>query len=77
MSSSAPNCLARASLSSVEAVAITRAPCSLANWIAATATPPPAPSTRTVSLGLMAPFVTTIRQAVPHATGKQAAFSNE
>jgi len=49
MPSSAPSARAAASFASVEAVAMTRAPQSLAIWIEALPTPEPAASTSTVS----------------------------
>ena len=62
-------------MSSARAVTHTRIPAAPASTIAAVATPPPAPWTNTVMPGLAPPRVNSIRYAVSHAVGRQAACS--
>jgi hypothetical protein len=71
---SAPSALARASFSSLDEIATTRAPASLASWSANTATPP-VPSTSTQSPGLTRPSWRT-DQAVSAAIGRVAASAS-
>ena len=74
MVSSAPSWRARASFSSLLEVAMTRAPCSLAIWMAKTDTPP-VPSVRMVSPALIRPTCTSAFHAVTAAHGSVAASS--
>src|SRR5215207_1313638 len=71
---STPSALTRASFSSLEASATTRAPASLASWSANIA-PPPVPSTSTQSPGLTRPSCG-VDQAVSAAIGSVAASAS-
>ena len=73
----APSSSARARLPSSRLVANTVSPPARASAISAVATPPPAPWTSTVSPALSPPCVKSIRYAVSHAVGRQAASSND
>ena len=64
-------------LASSRLVASTLRPPARARVISAVATPPPAPCTSTVSPALSPPWVKSIRYAVSHAVGRQAASSND
>ena len=55
----------------------TRSPPARASTIAAVATPPPAPCTSTVSPACSPPRVNSIRYAVSHAVGRQAASAKD
>ena len=70
---SAPSSCARLRLASDRLVARTRAPMWRAIWVAATATPAPAPITSTVSSGWSFARVTSIRHAVRKVSGNAAA----
>ena len=74
---SAPSETARARLSSERDVAHTRSPAARPRTISAVATPPPAPCTRIVEPGTTAARVNSIRYAVSHAVGRQAASAND
>ena len=75
MVASAPSSRARASLASLPAVAITRAPITFAIWMAAMPTPLPAAHTSTSSPRASRARVTSIRHAVRKTSGKAAASS--
>ncbi len=74
---SAPSSSARLRLVSSRLVAKTRRPAAAPRTIAAVATPPPAPWTRTLSPGRTPALVKSIRYAVSQAVGRQAASSKE
>ena len=76
MVSSAPSARAAASFASVDAVAITRAPQSLAIWIAAVPTPEPPAMTSTVSPCWIAARSTSICQAVMNTVGIAASWAS-
>ena len=73
----APSSSAFARLASSRLVTSTRSPAARPSTIAAVATPPPAPCTRTVSPGRSSPRVKSIRYAVSHAVGRQAASAKD
>lgn len=64
-------------MASSRLVAKTRSPAALPSTMAAVATPPPAPCTSTESPGRTPALVNSIRYAVSHAVGRQAASSKE
>src|SRR5664280_2096787 len=73
----APSSSARRRLSSSRLVAYTRNPAARASAIAAVATPPPAPCTSTLPPGGTPALVNSIRYAVSHAVGRQAASAHD